>query len=83
MADGKRKTARDRAEATFKQRAIQAEEAPKAAAEYAAAGQATRDKTTRLRAQRLAKETADDEAKVSARGRRKPKGQKTDQSHNE
>jgi len=49
----------ERAEASFKRKEVQAREATKAMADYQAATAATREKTARLRAQRLAKEAAD------------------------
>jgi hypothetical protein len=49
----------ERAEASFKRKEVQAREATKAMADYQAATSATREKTARLRAQRLAKEAAD------------------------
>jgi hypothetical protein len=51
--------ARERAEATFKRRQAQLREAPEALAEYQAKSRAVRDRTTRLRALRLAREAAD------------------------
>jgi hypothetical protein len=60
------KTARDRAEASFKKEQ-KAREGQKAMAEYEAAGAAVRAKTERLRALRLAKEAAEREKKSSSR----------------
>jgi hypothetical protein len=52
------KQTHDRAEATFKKEQ-RAQDGAKAMAEYEAAGVATREKTARLKALRLAKEAAD------------------------
>ena len=60
------KNAQARAEASFKRKADQAREGKKAAAEYEAAGRAMREKTARLKALRLAKETAAREAAKNA-----------------
>ena len=51
-----------KAEASFKRKETQAREATKAMAEYEASQLATRAKTERLKALRLAKEAADREA---------------------
>jgi hypothetical protein len=50
------KRARDRAEAAFKKKEQQLREGQQAMAEYEAAGAATREKTARLRALRLARD---------------------------
>lgn len=55
-------TAKAKAEATFKRRQEQARDGAIAMAEYIAAQDATRAKTERLRALRLAKEAADRQA---------------------
>jgi hypothetical protein len=52
--------ARERAEASFKKKAIQALEGQKALDEYEADAAAVREKTARLRALRLAREAAGD-----------------------
>jgi uncharacterized protein YaiL (DUF2058 family) len=72
--------ARLRAEAKFKKAQVQAREGEKAWAEHNAATQATRDKTSRLKAARLAKEAADKEAQPikAAKGRRKKPAPKSD-----
>ena len=54
--------ARDRAEAKFKKKELQAREGEKARAEYEAHGRAMAEKTAKLRALRLAKEAADRQA---------------------
>jgi hypothetical protein len=56
------KEAKDRAEAAFNKKELQAREGSKAAAEYAAEGRAVRERTERLRLLRLAKEAADTKA---------------------
>jgi hypothetical protein len=61
-----------KAEASFKRKELQARDATKAMADYEAGQIATRDKTARLKALRLAKEAA--EAKAEAE---KPKVVKT------
>lgn len=61
----------EKAEASFKRKQVQAREATKAMADYAAEQTATRDKTARLRKERLAKEAA--EAKAAAEAPPKPK----------
>jgi hypothetical protein len=58
MADNS-KEARDRAEARFKKMKETAREGEQARAQYDAAGQATREKTSRLRSLRLAKEASE------------------------
>jgi hypothetical protein len=70
------KEAQDRAEASFKRKELQADEGKKAAAEYAASGEAMRAKTARLRQLRLAKEAAEQAAaaKEAAGARPKKKG---------
>jgi hypothetical protein len=62
-----------KAEASFKRKADQAREGKTAALEYEAAAIATRAKTEKLRALRLAKEAADREAKAA---NPKPAGKK-------
>jgi hypothetical protein len=52
------KRARDRAEAAFKKKEQQLREGQQAMAEYEAARAATREKTARLRALRLARDAA-------------------------
>ena len=52
----------ERAQAAFHKKEMQQRDGAKAAAEYKAAGDATRIKTEKLRALRLAKEEADREA---------------------
>ncbi len=54
--------ARNRAEASFKKKELQAREGAKAMADYEAAGRALEKKTARLKALRLAKEAADAQA---------------------
>ena len=54
--DTNTKQARDRAEAAFKKREEQLREGQQAMAEYEAARAATREKTARLRALRLARD---------------------------
>jgi hypothetical protein len=56
----------ERAQAAFHKKEAQAREGAVAMAEYKAAGQAERAKTERLRALRLAKETAEREASASS-----------------
>ena len=65
------KDAQARAEATFKRKEQQARDGKLALNEYAAATNALREKTKRLKALRLAKEAADRETAKSA-----PKGKK-------
>jgi hypothetical protein len=54
--DNDAKPARDRAEAAFKKKEQQLREGQQAMAEYEAAQSATREKTARLRALRLARD---------------------------
>ena len=61
MAD-RSKEARERAEARFTKAEDRAREGKQAMAEFEAAAKAVREKTARLRTQRLAKEAADREA---------------------
>jgi hypothetical protein len=63
--------ARDEAEARFKKKAEQAREGAKAMADYEAAAQAVREKTARLRALRLARETSLSERKRKSAPQRK------------
>lgn len=56
--DTNAKQARDRAEAIFKKKEERLREGQKAMAEYEAARSATREKTERLRALRLARDLA-------------------------
>jgi hypothetical protein len=58
--------ARARAEATFKKREQRAKESEQVWAEHAAAGKAADENRAKLRAQRLAKESANERAKVEA-----------------
>jgi len=51
--------AQDRAEAAFRKKQIQMVEGQKAMAEYVAERQVVRDRTARLRAQRLQREAAE------------------------
>jgi hypothetical protein len=60
--------AQTEAEAKFKRRQDQARDGVKAAAEYEAAAVAMREKTARLRAQRLAREAADEKAVADKKG---------------
>jgi len=57
--DANAKQARDRAEAAFKKKEELLREGQQAMAEYEAARAATREKTARLRALRLARDAAD------------------------
>ena len=59
------KDAQAKAEASFKRKADQARDGKLAAAEYEAAGRAMRERTAKLREQRLAKEAADREAETA------------------
>ena len=59
------KEAQAKAEASFKRKADQARDGKLAAAEYEAAGRAMRERTVKLREQRLAKEAADREAEAA------------------
>ena len=59
------KEAQAKAEASFKRKADQARDGKLAAAEYEAAGRAMRERTAKLREQRLAKEAADREAEAA------------------
>jgi hypothetical protein len=68
------KEAQARAEAAFTKKEQQAREGSKAAAEYAAKGQALRERTARLRSLRLAKEAADRKAGKEGAA---PKGKRT------
>ena len=63
------KDAQAKAEASFKRKADQARDGKLAAAEYEAAGRAMRERTAKLREQRLAKEAAD----AAEAGAAKPK----------
>ncbi len=60
------KEMQEKADATFKRKEIQAREATKAMSDYEAANAAEREKTARLKAQRLAKEAADLAAAAAA-----------------
>ncbi len=60
------KDAQDRAEASFRRKELQARDGKLAMDEYTAAGKATREKTVRLKALRLAKEEAERKAAASA-----------------
>ena len=59
------KEAQAKAEASFKRKADQARDGKLAVAEYEAAGRAMRERTAKLREQRLAKEAADREAEAA------------------
>ena len=59
------KEAQAKAEASFKRKADQARDGKLAAAEYEAAGRAMRERTIKLREQRLAKEAAEREAEAA------------------
>lgn len=72
MSKPPNKDVQDKAEASFKRKEIQARDATKAMAEYEASLTATRDKTARLRALRMAKEAAD----AAAAPEPKPKAEK-------
>lgn len=77
------KEAQAKAEASFKRKADQARDGKLAAAEYEAAGRAMRERTAKLREQRLAKEAADREAeaakpKPAAKPKAAAKGKKGD-----
>ncbi len=61
------KEARERAELKFRKKEIEAREASKAMADYQAGLVAQREKTTRLKALREAKEAADAAAKAAAK----------------
>ena len=68
--------ARARAEAKFKKAQIRARDDERVWAEHQATAQAVRDKTSRLKAVRLAKEAADKEAQLIKRPaarRKKPR----------
>lgn len=67
------KEAQALAEAKFKRKEVQARDANKAVAEYEAAAVATREKTTRLKELRLAKEDADRAAAAREPAAEKPK----------
>jgi hypothetical protein len=67
------KEMQEKAEASFKRKETQAREATKAMADYHAAGAATREKTARLRALRLAKEAADRETAAAAKSKKSAK----------
>ena len=58
MANNSKET-KERAEASFKHKEIQARDAKKAMSEYESASQAVREKTARLKGLRLLKEAAD------------------------
>ena len=60
-----------KAEASFKRKEEQARDGKAAMMEYEAAGHATRAKTEKLRALRLAKEAADKEAEAGAKAEAK------------
>jgi hypothetical protein len=59
------KEAQAKAEASFKRKADQARDGKLAAAEYEAASRAMRERTAKLREQRLAKEAADRAAEAA------------------
>ncbi len=61
------KEAKTRAEASFKKKEQQAKEGAKAMVQYEAERHATREKTARLKALRLAKEAADKEAEATTK----------------
>ena len=67
------KDAQAKAEASFKRKADQARDGKLAAAEYEAAGRAMRERTAKLREQRLAKEAADAAEAGAAKPAPKPK----------
>jgi hypothetical protein len=74
------KEMQEKAEASFKRKETQAREATKAMADYQAASAATREKTARLRALRLAqeaKEAKEAEAERDAAAAAKPKPKKS------
>jgi hypothetical protein len=66
LATNSSKEAQARAEASFKRKELQARDGKLAFNEYNAAGNAMREKTARLKALRLAKEAADQEAAANA-----------------
>jgi hypothetical protein len=66
LANSSTKEAQARAEASFKRKELQARDGKLAMNEYNAAGNATREKTARLKALRLAKEAAELEAARTA-----------------
>ena len=77
MANNPDKEAQVRAEASFKRKEQQARDGKIATVEYEAAAKATREKTARLKALRLAKEAADREAeKDKPKEKEKAKGKK-------
>ena len=63
------KEARDRAEASFKKQEQRAREGAKAWTEHEAAARATLEKTARLRALRLAKESAEQNRTATTKAR--------------
>ena len=67
------KDAQAKAEASFKRKADQVRDGKLAAAEYEAAGRAMRERTAKLREQRLAKEAADAAEAGAAKPAPKPK----------
>jgi hypothetical protein len=77
LANSQDKAAQARAEASFKRKEQQARDGKLATIEYEAAAKATREKTARLRALRLAKE-AKEAAEKAAAGKEevKPKGKR-------
>jgi hypothetical protein len=76
MAAKNSKEARDRAEASFQKKELQAREGNKAMADYHAATRAMHEKTAKLRELRLAKEEEDRKAALEKRAapakKRKP-----------
>lgn len=78
MRDDSKKTARGRAEAHFEKKQKTAREGRQAMAEYQAAAKALDEKTARLRALRLAKEKAEEQApaRKPAPRKRKPAARK-------
>lgn len=67
------KEMQEKAEASFKRKETQAREATNAMADYHAANTATREKTARLRALRLAKEAADRDTAAAAKPKKSAK----------
>jgi hypothetical protein len=65
LANNSKPNTLDRTDASFSKKERQAREGAKAIAEYEAQANATRKKTARLRALRLAKEAADMEAEAA------------------
>ena len=76
MSSNSSKEAQAKAEASFKRKEDQARDGKKAAAEYEANRLAVRERTAKLKAQRLARDAADAEAAKEAKAAKPKAGAK-------